>query len=155
MRLLFIGDIVGKPGREIVVQALPGLIVRERLDVVIANAENAAGGSGLTPAIYKELTAAGVDGITLGDHVYRRREIQRVLDRETNIVRPANLPEEAVGRIWATVPARNGAHVGICCVLGQLYMNPNDNPWRVLSQKNGLQTSSYRALYAAIAPSGA
>lgn len=130
MRFLFIGDIVGKPGREIVVQALPGLIVRERLDAVIANAENAAGGSGITPAIYKELTAAGVDAITLGDHVYRRREIGPVLERESNIVRPANLPDEAVGRSWAAVPARNGGQVGVCCVLGQLFMNPIDSPWR-------------------------
>ncbi|MBX3424299.1 MAG: YmdB family metallophosphoesterase [Pirellulales bacterium] len=130
MRVLFIGDVVGRPGRDIICDALPGLIVRERLDAVIVNAENAAGGSGLTPQIYKDLIAAGVDGITLGDHVYRRREIQSVLEREANIVRPANLPEEAVGRTWATVPARNGGQVGFCCVLGQLFMNPVDNPWR-------------------------
>lgn len=130
MRLLFIGDIVGKPGRDIVVAAVPGLIVRERLDLVVANAENAAGGSGITPAIYKELTAAGVDAITLGDHVYRRREIRSVLQRESNIVRPANLPEEAAGRTWATVLARNGVTVGFCCVLGQLFMNPIDSPFR-------------------------
>ena len=130
MRLFFIGDIVGKPGRDIVVRALPGLIAAEGLDVVIANAENAAGGSGLTPIIYRDLLAAGVDGITLGDHVYRRREILPILASETNIVRPANLPEEAVGRTWATVTGRNGCRVGFCCLLGRLFMIPSENPWR-------------------------
>ena len=80
MKILLIGDIVGKPGREAVKKLLPGLIEREQLDVVLANAENAAGGSGLTPAIYKELMAAGVDGMTLGDHVYRRTEILPTLE---------------------------------------------------------------------------
>jgi metallophosphoesterase (TIGR00282 family) len=129
MRILFIGDIVGRPGRDIVKRAVPYLVVERQLDVVIANAENAAGGSGLTPEIYKELIAAGVDAITLGDHIYRRREILPVLKREENIVRPANLPEEAIGRTWATVKARNGQLVGVVSLLGQLYMKPADSPF--------------------------
>lgn len=131
MRLLFIGDIVGKPGRQIVRQALPGLIESESLDVVIANAENSAGGSGLTPANYKELIEAGVNGITLGDHVYRRREIYPILKSESNIVRPANLPDSAVGKRWALVTGRSGETVAFCCFLGQLFMKPIDSPWRV------------------------
>ena len=75
MRLLFIGDIVGKPGRQICAQALRGLRREQAIDLIVANAENAAGGSGLTPPIFQELLAAGIDGITLGDHVYKRREI--------------------------------------------------------------------------------
>jgi metallophosphoesterase (TIGR00282 family) len=138
MRLLFIGDIVGRPGRDIVRQAVPGLIIERQLDVVIANAENAAGGSGLTPEIYRELVAAGVDAITLGDHIYRRREIFPILQREPNIVRPANLPDEAIGRTWATVKARNGALVGVISLMGQLYMKPIDSPFtaadRVLAE---------------------
>lgn len=130
MRVLFIGDIVGKPGREIVQRAVPGLVREQRLDLVVANAENAAGGSGLTPSIYRELIRAGVDGITLGDHVYRRREIYTVLESESNIVKPANLPPESVGRNWAIVTARNGDRVGIMCALGRLFMKPVDNPWR-------------------------
>ena len=130
MQFLFIGDIVGQPGRDIVVRAVPGLIVRHKLDLVVANAENAAGGSGLTPAIYHTLVKAGVDAITLGDHVYRRKEIYPVLEAEDNIVRPANLPEEAVGRQWAVVDARDGTRVAVCCILGQLFMKPVDNPWR-------------------------
>jgi metallophosphoesterase (TIGR00282 family) len=104
------------------------------LDLVLANAENAAGGSGLTPSIYHELVQAGVDGITLGDHVYRRKEIYPILSSEHNIVRPANLPEEAVGRRWAVVRARDGTEVAFLCVLGQLFMKPIDNPWRAVDQ---------------------
>ncbi len=137
MRFLFIGDIVGKPGRDIVCRAVKGLIAKYELDLVIANAENAAGGSGLTPAIYRELIRAGIDAITLGDHVYRRKEIYSVLESEPNIVKPANLPPESIGRDWCVVKARNGESVGIACVLGQLFMRPIDSPWqaadRVLS----------------------
>lgn len=137
MRLLFIGDIVGKPGRDIARRAVPWLIIEKQLDLVIANAENAAGGSGLTPQIYRELVDAGVDVITLGDHIYRRREILPILERESNIVRPANLPAEAIGRTWATAKARDGTLVGVLSLLGQLYMQPVDSPFtaadRVLS----------------------
>ena len=131
MRLLFIGDIVGRPGRDIVRRAVPALVAERKLDLVIANGENAAGGSGITPDIYRELIAAGVDGITLGDHVYRRREIIPILDRESNIVRPANLPDEAVGRVWASVTARDGTPVGFFTLLGQLFMKPADSPFRI------------------------
>ena len=92
MRILLIGDIVGKPGRQICTQAMRGLCEEEELDLVVANAENAAGGSGLTPEIYQELLAAGIDGITLGDHAFRRREIFPVLQTERRIVRAANYP---------------------------------------------------------------
>jgi metallophosphoesterase (TIGR00282 family) len=130
VRILFIGDIVGKPGRVIVEQAVAGLVREEQLDLVVANAENAAGGSGLNPSIYRELMRAGVDAITLGDHVYRRREIYSILENEANIVKPANLPAESVGRSWAVVTARNGERVAIFCLLGQLFMKPVDSPWR-------------------------
>lgn len=130
MRILFIGDVVGKPGREIISRCLAGLVRERELDLVIANAENAAGGSGITPGIYRELVRAGVDAITLGDHVYRRKEIFPVLERESNIVKPANLPPESVGRNWAVVTAKNGVSVGLCCLLGQLFMKPIDSPWQ-------------------------
>ena len=134
MKLLFIGDIVGKPGRDIVCSAIQGLVGAHKLDLVIANAENAAGGSGLTPAIYRELIRAGVDAITLGDHVYRRKEIYSVLESEPNIVKPANLPPESVGRDWAVVTARNGVKVAFACVLGQLFMRPVDSPWQAVDR---------------------
>jgi metallophosphoesterase (TIGR00282 family) len=130
VRILFIGDIVGKPGRDIVCRSIKGLVAKHNLDLVIANAENAAGGSGLTPAIYRELIRAGIDAITLGDHVYRRKEIYSVLENEPNIVKPANLPPESVGRDWAVVQTRNGVPVAIACLLGQLFMKPVDSPWQ-------------------------
>ncbi|HEX4415911.1 MAG TPA: TIGR00282 family metallophosphoesterase [Lacipirellulaceae bacterium] len=130
MRILFIGDIVGRPGRDIVCTAVERLKTDRNLDLVIANAENAAAGSGLTPAIYRDLVRAGVDAMTLGDHVYRRKEIYSVLEAESNIVKPANLPPESVGREWAIVTARNGVQVAVACFLGQLFMKPIDSPWQ-------------------------
>lgn len=125
-----IGDVVGKPGRDIVVRATAGLIKQQRLDLVVANAENAAGGSGLTPAIYHALVSAGVDGITLGDHIYRRREIIQTLESRPNIVKPANLPEEAPGKDHMILTARNGTQVAVMCALGRLFMKSVDCPWR-------------------------
>lgn len=134
MRILFIGDIVGKPGRKIVAQALPGLRRRENLDLVIANAENAADGSGITPKIYRDLLVAGVDCITLGDHIYRRFEIATILETETNIVKPANYPDEAPGRTWAVVQAANGVSVGVISIMGRVYMRPVDCPFKALDR---------------------
>ncbi|MBX7071549.1 MAG: TIGR00282 family metallophosphoesterase [Pirellulales bacterium] len=138
MRILLIGDIVGKPGRQIVVRALPGLIQRESLDLVIANAENAAAGTGLTPAIYEELISAGVDGITLGDHIYKRNEIIGTLESEENIVKPANYPPQAPGKDSMILTAKNGVRVGVVSLMGRVFMRPVDCPWaaadRVLSQ---------------------
>lgn len=130
MRILLIGDIVGKPGRQIVVRALPGLIARESLDFVIANGENAAGGSGITPAIYQELTKAGVDVVTLGDHIYRRAEIESVLRNKPNIVKPANFPAEAPGHEVAVATARNGVRVAVLSLLGRVFMRPVDCPFK-------------------------
>jgi hypothetical protein len=138
VRLLLIGDIVGKPGRRIVTQAVAGLVRREGLDLVVANAENAAAGSGITPAIYQELIDSGVDGITLGDHIYRRREIIDVLQSRANIVRPANFPSQAPGRDFMVCAARNGVHVAVISLLGRVFMRPVDCPWtaadRILAQ---------------------
>jgi metallophosphoesterase (TIGR00282 family) len=130
MRILLIGDIVGKPGRQIVVAALPGLIAHEHLDLVIANGENAAGGSGITPSIYEELLGAGVDVVTLGDHIYRRAEIEPVLRSKTNIVKPANFPAEAPGREVAIATARNGVQVAVLSLLGRVFMRPVDCPFK-------------------------
>jgi 2',3'-cyclic-nucleotide 2'-phosphodiesterase len=130
MRILLIGDIVGKPGRQIVQQALKGLRQEKQIDFVIANGENAAGGSGLTPAIYRELLAAGVDAVTLGDHIYRRNEIVSVLEKESNIVKPANYPAEAPGKDFAVVPTKDGISVGVISLLGRVFMRPVDCPFK-------------------------
>jgi metallophosphoesterase (TIGR00282 family) len=129
VRLLLIGDIVGKPGRQIVVRALAGLIAEESLDLVVANAENAAGGSGLLPEQFRELVAAGVDCVTLGDHIYRRKEIFPVLASDAPIVKPANFPATAPGNEFALVTARNGVRVAVISLLGRVFMRPADCPW--------------------------
>lgn len=134
MRILMIGDIVGKPGYRIVSHGLPALISAHKIDLVIANAENAADGSGLTPSIYKTLVAAGVDCITLGDHIYRRREILKTLKTETNIVKPANFPPEAVGQTWTTVTTRNDQQVAVVSLLGRVFMRPVDCPWHAIDR---------------------
>jgi metallophosphoesterase (TIGR00282 family) len=130
VRILLIGDIVGKPGRQIIVRALPSLIAREQLDFVVGNGENAAGGSGITPAIYHELIAAGVDVITLGDHIYRRSEIESILRNKPNIVKPANFPPEAPGHEVAIVAARNRVRVAVISLLGRVFMRPVDCPFK-------------------------
>ncbi len=129
MRILLIGDIVGKPGRHVCQQALRGLRAEENLDLIIANAENAAGGSGLTPEIYRELLSAGVDGITLGDHAFRRREIFPILQTERKIVRPANYPSLAPGRDFAVLRTRDGVNVAFLVLLGRVFMPPIDCPF--------------------------
>lgn len=129
MRLLLIGDIVGKPGRQIVTRCMRGLRLEQQLDLVVANAENVAGGSGLTPAIYRELIAAGVDCLTMGDHIYRRREIFTVLETEKRIVKPANYPSDAPGLAFTVLSCGASAtRVGVISLLGRVFMSPVDCP---------------------------
>ena len=130
MRILLIGDIVGKVGVKFVARVVPLLRRRESLDLVIANGENADGGSGLTPSLYRQLIAAGVDCVTLGDHIYRKKEISKVLETETNIVKPANFPPDAPGKNWAIVEAADGRQVAVFSLLGRIFMRPVDCPFR-------------------------
>jgi 2',3'-cyclic-nucleotide 2'-phosphodiesterase len=123
MRLLLIGDIVGRPGKHACSQIIPRLIAERGVDFVIGNAENASDGSGLTPAMFAKLRHYGIDVCTMGDHIYRRREIMPLLEKEERIVRPANLPPEATGRELSLVTARSGERVGVISVLGRTYMN--------------------------------
>jgi len=134
VRILLIGDIVGRPGVDIVTRRLSALRSMEQLDLVIANAENAADGSGITPSIYRSLIEAGVDGITLGDHIYRRKEIHAVLQRESNIVKPANFPPSAPGHDWMVLLAANGVQVAVFSLLGRVFMKPVDCPWTAADQ---------------------
>ncbi len=130
MRILFIGDVVGTPGVNFLRRALPVLVAHERVDCVIANAENAAGGSGLTASLSRKLREAGVDLITLGDHVYKKQEIIPTLEREERVCRPANFPPDAPGREAAVAAARDGTPVAALCVLGRTFMRPVDCPFR-------------------------
>ncbi len=138
MKILLIGDVVGKPGRAIIAQALRGLRAQEGLDFVVANAENAAGGSGITPAIYHELIAAGVHAVTLGDHCFRRREIFPILQSERRIVRPANYPAAAPGHGCTVLQVRDQIPVAVITLLGRVFMSPVDCPFaaadRMLTQ---------------------
>lgn len=130
LRLLFIGDVVGSPGRKIMGQALPRLIHRWGLDLVVCNAENAAGGSGLTKDTHEELVEAGVDVFTLGDHAYRKDEVFSLFESNDRLCRPANYPPDAPGPDHALVEARDGTIVGVFTVLGRTFMKPVDCPFR-------------------------
>jgi metallophosphoesterase (TIGR00282 family) len=134
MRILFIGDIVGQPGMAILKKALPLLIAREGIDLVIANAENASGGSGLTAGAYRQIREVGVDLVTLGDHIYKKREIIPTLEREERICKPANFPADAPGREYALAPARDGTPVAVISLLGRTFMRPVDCPFRAVDR---------------------
>ncbi len=138
MRILFIGDIVGKPGVDIVLQAVPGLRRRESIDLVIANAENSENGSGLMPNVYRKLVAAEVDCITLGDHIYRKKDIIPILESQSNIVKPANYPDGAPGKTWTLVKSATGRTVAVFSLMGRVFMKPVDCPFhradRILSE---------------------
>lgn len=135
---MLVGDVVGKPGMLITVRCLRGLRRREGVDIVVVNGENAADGSGLTPSMFHSLVDAGVDCVTLGDHIYRRREIMEVLESDDRIVKPANFPAEAPGRCWTVVHTASGVPVGVFSLLGRVFMRPVDCPWaaaeRVLAE---------------------
>ena len=129
MRILFIGDIVGKPGREVVKNILPRVITEENIQFVVANCENAAGGFGLTPRISHEVFSVGVDVITMGNHVWARKEISEIIEEE-NILRPANFPPEVPGKGWTIIQAGNGIKIGIINLMGRVYMSTLECPFR-------------------------
>jgi 2',3'-cyclic-nucleotide 2'-phosphodiesterase len=130
MRILFLGDIVGRPGVALIKRTLPEVIAHEGVDLVIANAENATDGSGLAPKDYKVLRVAGVDLVTMGDHVYRKRDLLPILTEDDRICRPGNFPPGSPGRDWVIAAARNGAMVATFCLLGRTYMRPSECPFR-------------------------
>ncbi len=121
MRVLFIGDIVGKPGRTCLKDILPGFREEKGIDLIIANGENAAGGSGITGAISKEILGYGVDAITLGDHVWDQRGFPEEIDELEGICRPANLPGQCPGKPYLIVE-HNGFRLGVFTVLGRQFM---------------------------------
>jgi metallophosphoesterase (TIGR00282 family) len=130
LKILFIGDVVGSPGRKIVGQVLPRLIHHWGLGLVVCNAENAAGGSGLTVKCHEDLVEAGVDVFTMGDHVYRKDEIFGLFERTDRLLRPANFPPDAPGAEFALVQARDGTTAAVFTVLGRTFMRPVDCPFR-------------------------
>ena len=131
MRLLFLGDMVGRTGRTAVWEQLPGLIGDFRLDFVIVNGENAAGGFGITEEIFRETIAAGADVVTTGNHVWDQKEALTFAPREDRFLRPANFPGGTPGRGSGVYLARNGARVMVANVMGRVFMHPElDDPFR-------------------------
>lgn len=135
MKILALGDIVGKPGRDAIRAILPDLKKKEGIDLVIANAENAAGGSGITPEITYELRGSGVDVITSGDHIWKRKEVLKVIGNIQWLLRPANYPAGAPGTGATVIKAENGINVGVINLLGRVFMQPLECPFRVAWQE--------------------
>jgi metallophosphoesterase (TIGR00282 family) len=137
MRLLFIGDVVGRSGRAAVADLLPGLIDAWKLDLAIVNGENAAGGFGITETIYQELIDAGADAVTLGNHSWDQREALVFIERAPRLIRPINYPSGAPGRGALMVESRNGARVLVINALGRIFMDPLDDPFAAVARELG------------------
>ena len=143
MRILALGDVVGRPGRQAVVDLLPQIVKQHHIDLVVANAENVAGGSGITANLFRKLRSSGVGCVTLGDHAFRKSDILPVLDSSDRIVRPANVSRKAAGRTHVIIPVKVGDREVPVCVFalaGRLFMPtfPADSPFdaadRILAQ---------------------
>jgi len=134
IRIILVGDVVGKPGVSMLCDSIQWLRQELQVDLIIANAENAADGAGLTKSQYKSLISAGVDAITLGDHIYKKKEIVTVLATESNIVKPANFPVSAPGRDCCIVKTRGGVPVAVISLLGRVFMRPVDCPFAAVSR---------------------
>ena len=130
MRILFFGDIVGKPGRQALKELLPALRREHAPDVVIANGENASGGIGLTAETLRELLGMGIDVLTTGNHVWKHRDLYGPLDKEPRLLRPANYPAGAPGRGLGVYDLPCGARLAVLNLCGTTYMDPLDCPFR-------------------------
>ena len=135
MRILFIGDIVGRSGRNVVLERLPGLVADWKLELVVINGENAAGGFGITEAIYQEVLDAGADAITLGNHAWDQREALVFIERAPRLIRPINYPAGTPGRGAAMIEAKNGAHVLVINAMGRIFMDPLDDPFAAIERE--------------------
>lgn len=134
LNILCIGDIVGRPGRRVLADKLHRTIKEYDVDCVIANAENAAGGSGLTPQIHDKLLKYGVNLITLGDHTYRKRDIISTLETSEDIVRPANLSQQAAGKEFAVYKTGKGPVIGVVSLIGRVFMKPADSQYDAIDR---------------------
>lgn len=131
MKILFIGDVVAGLGRSCVKKLLPGLREEFCVDLVVANAENAAGGLGATPQVIHELLQAGVQAITMGNHTWRKKELLPEIGKFPMLVRPANYPEGVPGRGGTVVELEDGRRAALANIIGRVYMEPFDNPFVV------------------------
>ena len=128
-RVLCLGDVVGRPGRRVLKERLPGLRSAHGVDLVIANGENAAGGIGLTPDTMRELLSAGVDVITSGNHIWKHKEFYPWLGKTPNVLRPENYGPKVPGRGWGLFALPSGLTVGVLNLLGRTFMDPADCPF--------------------------
>ena len=135
MKILVIGDVVGETGRNIIRDVLPSLKEDENIDFVIANGENSAGGSGITPKITQELFAYGVNVITTGDHIWDRKEVLQFIDREPKLLRPVNYPEGVPGQGSVVVTTLNKAKIGVINLVGRIFMKPLECPFRTAEKE--------------------
>jgi metallophosphoesterase (TIGR00282 family) len=132
MRLLFLGDVVGRSGRDAVSERLPGLIEHYRFDFVVVNGENASHGRGLTESHYGMIRAAGADAVTLGDHAFDQRDTLTYIEREPTLLRPVNMPPGTPGRGANLIEGRGGKRVLVINALGRVFMDPIDDPFRAV-----------------------
>jgi metallophosphoesterase (TIGR00282 family) len=135
MRILFVGDIVGRSGRTIVYERMPKLIRDWKLDLVVANGENSAGGFGISEAIYRELLEAGIDAVTLGNHAWDQKEALVFIERAPKLIRPINYPPGTPGRGSAIIEAKNGARVLVVNAMGRVFMDPLDDPFAAIDRE--------------------
>ena len=130
VKILAIGDIVGKPGRALIRERLPSYRREAGVHFVVANAENIAGGSGITRNLFDKIRSYGIDVVTLGDHIYKKSDIVPTLQTSERVVRPANLAAGAAGRPFTVVQSNKGLSVGVFSVLGRIFMNmPSNDPF--------------------------
>ncbi len=135
MRILFVGDVVGRAGRTAVVEHLPGMIRNWSLDLVVVNGENAAGGFGITESIYQELLDAGADAVTLGNHAWDQREALVFIERAPRLIRPANFPPGTPGRGAALIDTKSGKRALVINAIGRVFMTPFDDPFAALARE--------------------
>lgn len=134
MKILFIGDIVGNPGRKAVKELIPKLRRELEIDFCIANGENSAGGSGITYVVAQELYKSGIDAITLGNHTWSKREVTNFIDSDSKIVRPANYPSDLPGK-GSTIISGDRGKIGVINLLGRVYMESLDCPFRAAEKE--------------------
>jgi 2',3'-cyclic-nucleotide 2'-phosphodiesterase len=135
MRILFVGDVVGRSGRSVVVERLPGLIRDWKLDFVAVNGENAAGGFGITETIYNDFIEAGADAITLGNHAWDQKEALVFIERAPRLIRPINYPAGTPGRGAALCETKTGARILVINALGRIFMDPLDDPFAAIDRE--------------------
>src|SRR6186997_703369 len=135
MRILFIGDIVGRSGRHVLLDRMPKLIAEWKLDLVAVNGENAAGGFGITEAIYNEMIDAGADAITLGNHSWDQREALVFIERAPRLIRPVNYPAGTPGRGAALIDTKSGKGALVVNVMGRIFMDALDDPFAAVERE--------------------